>query len=242
MTRPVILLTRPEASSRRMAALWAARLGDRVGFCISPLMEIRLDPRLPDLSGIRTLIFTSTNGVAAYVAAKGPDNLPCYTVGDATACAARKAGLRAISAGGNADALIQRILQDGAPGPMLHLRGAYARGGIAERLSAQGCAVSQAVVYTQNALPLTAEAQTVLEGETPVIIPLFSPRSAALLGSGPFAAPVHVIAISEAVANSLRFAVEHCVVAAHPDFESMTLAIEALLNSAPWRSSQPGQE
>ena len=88
MTRPVILLTRPEPSSRRMAAILTARFGDRVDLCLSPLMNIVLDARLPDLDGIRTLIFTSANGVAAYLAAQGPKTLPCYTVGDATAHAA----------------------------------------------------------------------------------------------------------------------------------------------------------
>ena len=237
MTRPVILLTRPEASSRRMASLLAAKFGDRVGFCISPLMEIVLDPRLPDLDGIRTLIFTSANGVAAYVAANGPRTLPCYTVGDATAHAAQDAGLRAISAGGDAEALIDRITADGATGPMLHLRGAHARGDIAERLSAQGCPVSQAIVYSQNARPLTEEALALLHGTDPVILPLFSPRSAALMGDGPVSAPLYVIAMSRNVADALRFEVEHCTVAAHPDFEAVTEAIGALLESTPWQGA-----
>ncbi|MDX1819441.1 MAG: uroporphyrinogen-III synthase [Paracoccaceae bacterium] len=234
MTRPVILLTRPEASSRRMAALLAARFGERVGFCISPVMEIVPDPRLPALDGIRTLIFTSANGVAAYVSALGPKTLPCYTVGDATARAAQEAGLKAISAGGDAEALIKRIIHDGALGPMLHLRGAHARGDIAERLSAQGCPASQAIVYSQSACPLTEEALALLQGQGPVILPLFSPRSAALMGDGPVEAPVYVVAMSQNVVDALRFEVEHCVVAAHPDFEAVTEAIGALLESSPW--------
>ena len=235
MTRPVILLTRPEASSRRMAAILAARFGDSVGFCISPAMDIVLDPRLPDLDGIRTLVFTSANGVAAYVGAHGPRTLPCYTVGDATAHAAEEAGLRATSAGGDAEALIARIIEDGAQGPMLHLRGAHSRGDIAERLSALGCPVSQAIVYTQHAQPLTAQARALLQSDTPVILPLFSPRSATLLGTGPVAAPIYAVAMSRNVADSIGFQVEHCVVAHHPDFENMTEAIAGLLASAPWR-------
>lgn len=237
MTRPVILLTRPEASSRRMAALLAARFGDKVDFCISPLMDIALDPRLPDLDGIRTLIFTSVNGVAAYVGAHGPKALPCYTVGDATAHAAHEAGLRVTSAGGDAEALIARIIVDGAPGPMLHLRGAHARGEIAERLSAAGCPVSQAIVYSQNARPLSDAASVLLQGSRPVILPLFSPRSASLLGHGPVVAPVYVIAMSRNVANSVRFEVEDCIVADHPDFETVTEAISTLLESAPWQGA-----
>jgi len=235
MTRPVILLTRPEASSRRMAAILFARFGDRTGVCISPLMEIRLDPRLPSLDGIKTLIFTSANGVAAYVAAKGPVSMTCYTVGDATAQAARDAGLRAISAGGDAEALIDRILEDDVPGPMLHLRGAHARGEIAERLSALGCPVSQAIVYTQNAIPLSEEAKDLLQGDAPVILPVFSPRSATLLGNGPVRAMIYVVAMSDAVATSLHLKVESCVVAAKPDFESVTAEINLLLETTPWR-------
>jgi uroporphyrinogen-III synthase len=235
MTRPVILLTRPEPSSRRMAAILTARFGDRVDLCLSPLMNIVLDARLPDLDGIRTLIFTSANGVSAYLAAQGPKTLPCYTVGDATAHAAQEAGLRATSAGGDAEALIARIIADAAPGPMLHLRGVHARGDIAERLSALGCPVSQAVVYQQLAQPLTDQAASVLQGDRPVILPLFSPRSATLLANATITAPVYVVAMSRNIADCVRFPVEHSVIAPHPDFENVTEAIDGLLVSAPWR-------
>lgn len=218
-----------------MAAILAARFGERAGICISPLMEIRLDPRLPDLDGIRHLVFTSANAVAAYVAAKGPKDLPCYTVGDATARAAEEAGLRAISAGGDAEALIRRILADGARGPMLHLRGAHARGDVADRLSAQGCPVSEAIVYAQHARPLTDEARALLGGSAPVILPVFSPRSAILLGDTPVAAPVYLVAMSQAVAESLHFEVEQCFIAPHPDFETVAGLIAALLETEPWR-------
>ena len=235
MTRPVILLTRPEPSSRRMAAILSARFGDGIDLCLSPLMDIVLDARLPDLDGIRTLIFTSANGVAAYVAAQGPKTLPCYTVGDATAHAAQEAGLRATSAGGDAEALIARIIADKAPGPMLHLHGAHTRGDIAQRLSALGFPVSQAIVYQQNAQPLSDQATSLLQGTRPVILPLFSPRSATFLANATIIAPVYVVAISRNVADCLRFPVEHNVIAPHPDVEHMTDAIEGLLLSAPWR-------
>lgn len=219
--------------------LLSAAFGDRLEICISPLMEIILDPRLPSLEGIKTLIFTSANGVAAYVAANGPKALPCYTVGDATARAATAAGLHAISAGGDADALIDRIKQDNAPAPLLHVRGAHARGDISERLGAAGFPVSQAIVYHQNALTLTEEAKSLLDGYRPVILPLFSPRSAALLGSAPVSAKVYAVAMSEATADSLRFDVEDMRVAAHPDFESMASVIADLLQSAPWDKEKP---
>lgn len=237
MARPVILLTRPEASSYKMARIWSDRFGDDVSFCISPLMRISFAPKLPDLEAIKTLIFTSVNGVAGYINAGGPRNLPCYTVGDVTARAAQDAGLQAISAGGDAESLIRLILADGAQGPMLHLRGAHARGDIAERLSMQGCPVAQTIIYTQHDIPLNAEAKALLDGTAPVLMPVFSPRSAALLGSGPMRAPTYVIAMSGTVAKSVRFKYEHCTVAAHPDFESVTMALAALLDAKPWETN-----
>lgn len=239
MTRPVILLTRPEASSHRMAKLLSVAFGDRLDICISPLMEIVLDPRLPSLDGIRTLIFTSANGVAAYAAANGPKSLPCYTVGDATARAAAAAGLRATSAGGDADALVERIKQDKPPAPMLHVRGAHARGDIPERLGECGFPVAQAIVYHQNALNLTEEAKSLLDGDRPVILPLFSPRSAALMGSAPVSARVYAVAMSDATAASLRFDVEQMHVAGHPDFESMAKVVADLLDTTPWDKQMP---
>lgn len=237
MARPVILLTRPETSSHKMARIWSDRFGDEVSFCISPLMRISFEPKLPDLEAIKTLIFTSVNGVAGYVNAGGPRNLPCYTVGDVTARAAQDAGLQAISAGGDAESLIRLILADEAQGPMLHLRGAHARGDIAERLSMQGCPVAQTIIYTQHDIPLNAEAKELLDGTAPVLLPVFSPRSALLLGSGPMQAPTYVIAMSGTVAGSVRFKYEHCTIAAHPDFESVTMALAALLDAKPWETN-----
>lgn len=218
-----------------MAAILGATFADRIEICISPLMEIVLDPRLPSLDGIKTLIFTSAHGVAAYLAAKGPTDLPCYTVGDATAHAAHEAGLPAISAGGDAEALIARIITDGATGPMLHLRGAHAAGEVAERLSALGCPVSQAIVYTQNACPLSPQAMAVLQGQRPVILPLFSPRSARLIGEGPFAAPVYAVAMSQNVADALTLPVADCRIADHPDFGSVMTEIGGFLRRMPWQ-------
>lgn len=242
MIKPVILLTRPEESSRSLIAVLAPILGDRVSWCVSPLMDIVLDPQLPDLSGIKTLVFTSRHGVDAYVAAGGPRDLRCYTVGDATARTARAAGLHAISASGDADALVARILADSDDGPMLHLRGEHARGDIAHRLRQAGRIAAEQVVYAQRPRPLNAGAQTALVGEIPVILPLFSPRSAALLGAGPVAAPVYVIAMSDAIMRALQVNIAGCRVTAQPDNASMTAALVEMVDSAPWSGMKGHQD
>ncbi len=242
MIKPVILLTRPEVSSRNMITALAPSLGDRVTWCVSPLMDIELRPQLPDLSGIRTLIFTSRNAIDAYVAAGGPRGLPCYTVGDATARIAHEAGLPAISAAGDADALVARILADHDHGRMLHLRGEHARGDVAARLRESGRAASEEVVYAQRPRPLTAEAQAVLAGDTPVILPLFSPRSAALLGGGPIAAPVYVVGMSKAIIQELQLECVYCHVTERPDNVSMSAALVEIVDAAPWSGKKGRQD
>ena len=135
--------------------------------------------------------------------------------------------------------MLARIKQDNPAVPMLHVRGAHARGDIAERLGALGFPVAQAIVYHQNALTLTEEAKSLLDGDSPVILPLFSPRSAALMGSAPVSARVYAVAMSEATANALRFDVEQMHIASHPDFESMAKAVADLLDTAPWDKEIP---
>ena len=226
-TCPTILLTRPAPASRR----FAQRLQDAgvaVPIVTSPLM--RIDPLTVSLpEGLRGVLFTSKNGVAAV---EGRD-LPAWCVGDATAEAAAQAGWRAVSAGGDAEALYRRLLADAPKGPLLHLRGEHARGDLAQRLSAAGVETSETVVYRQVTEPLGPEAWQVLSGDSPVLVPLFSPRSAeTFLAEGPFRAPVEGIAISAAVADILAKAgVARIDVAAEPTADAMFRAILARLGA-----------
>lgn len=92
MDRPVLLMTRPRAASERFLAELA---GDGIsGFTtiISPLFDIQPAEQLPDLSGIKGLIFTSAHGVTSYCDLGGSPALPCFAVGPATAETARKHG------------------------------------------------------------------------------------------------------------------------------------------------------
>ena len=199
---PVLLMTRPRAQAERFVAL-LQDLCARFQVIYSPLIDIRFAGALPDLSGIATLVFTSANGVAAWQAAGGGRDLPCYTVGARTADAARAAGLQAISADGDAEALLALILTDPDAAPLLHIRGTHSRGNLAQRLSAQGLPCREAVLYDQPEIPLTAEAAKFLHGPHPVVAPVFSPRSARLLAQNAVKAPLLVAGISQAVSKAL---------------------------------------
>ncbi|MYM55318.1 uroporphyrinogen-III synthase [Thalassovita mangrovi] len=225
-----LLLTRPLASSQRFAAQLRERLGD-VQVVISPLMRIEPVGTAPDLVGAGTLIFTSQNALAAVPDGQGR---PCYTVGDATAAAAQAAGFDPIAVEPDAEALFQRIMADRPAGPLLHLRGHHARGRLAERLTGAGIATDEKVVYEQRETALSDEAETLLSGEEPVIVPLFSPRSAKIFVSQYAGdAPLFIAAMSDAVADALGgLPVQQVARAAAPDAAAMIDTIEGLMDAA----------
>lgn len=204
---------------------------------ISPIMRLRfLEPDWPE-GEFRVLILTSETGVEAALRLREagrplPEAALC--VGDHTAAVARAAGFAAESAQGDAEALIAKVLAAEETGPFLHLRGREARGDIAPRLAAKGRKAEAVVVYEQVAEPLTDEAVLLLGGGGPVIVPVFSPRSAVLLAEqGPFAARLWVVAISRAAAEAAaRLGAERIVTADRPDGAAMLDAIARIISEA----------
>lgn len=206
--RPIVLITRPPPGGERFAAALRARLGARLGAAVemvlSPILRIEPCGALPDLGDVACLLFTSQHGVARYAALGGRRDLPGYAVGEATATAAEEAGLSLVACEGDAASMLARIAADGATGPFLHLRGEHAAADLAADLQRRGHEARQTVLYRQVAEPLSDAARSVLDGTVPVLLPLFSPRSAALL----FAAcrptaPLRIVAMSQAVADQV---------------------------------------
>lgn len=178
-TLPVLLLTRPDAAARAFAETLQAEGAGGFAPLISPLIGIEVAGPPPDLAQCRGVIFTSANAVAAFVALGGQAQGACFTVGAATAQAAAEAGFTPHSADGDAEALIALITGVQPPGPLMHLRGRHSRGDIAKTLISAGIETHDAVLYEQPVLDLTPEARVVLTQRAPIIVPLFSPRTAA---------------------------------------------------------------
>ncbi|MDJ0627853.1 MAG: uroporphyrinogen-III synthase [Rhodobacter sp.] len=201
---PALLLTRPRAQAERFAADCRAVLGDAVRIVVSPVLSIV--PRVveADLEGLAGVVLTSENGVGALAGLVLPKGSVAYCVGDRTAAAAEAAGVPAISAGGAVPDLV-RLIRDAPPrGPLLYLRGTEVRGDLAGALAGAGVELRSAVAYEQVPCALTAEARALLDGTAPVVAPLFSPRSAALLGEAArgAAAPLRLAVLSPAVADA----------------------------------------
>ena len=179
MTAPLCLLTRPLAQS----VAFAAELPG-VDCLIAPILRIEALPfDAAQLAAAPGLIFTSANAVPFAGPGQGR---PALVVGPQTATAARAAGFAVEE--GPGDALGMLPLLEGRSG-WLHLHGRHR----ARALPTLGIAV-----YDQVALPLPDAARAALAGTRPLILPLFSPRSAELLSDATAAAqaPIATVAIS----------------------------------------------
>lgn len=235
---PTVLLTRPEAQSQRFAADLLNQLGP-LRIVISPLMVPEFGSC--DLTGrsYTGIILTSETAAdsARRILASG-QTLPrqAFCVGDRTAKAAQAAGFDAISANGDAAALIGLIQSIAPVGPLLHLRGADTRGEVAETLTKGGIVTESVATYAQLAQPLSEQALQALTEKTPLILPLFSPRSASLMATAlPMSvhAPLWVAAISPATSDAARgLAPAKSLMASHPDGKAMLHTVAELISMA----------
>ncbi|MDF3607685.1 hypothetical protein PE067_16995 [Paracoccus sp. DMF-8] len=118
---------------------------------------------------------------------------PAICVGPRTAAVAGAAGFRATAGPGDAERLMP-LVQDLGPG-WLHLHGVHR----ARELPLPGVAV-----YDQQARALNDAALAALAGDQPVIVPLFSPRSAAIVADGArhARAPLWLVPISAAAGRA----------------------------------------
>ena len=229
-----VLLTRPEAQSRAFAAALKARFGDRLWPVITPLMApVFLTPALPP-GPFAAVIFTSATGVEAATGLDLP--LRAFCVGAQTAARARKAGFQAVSADGDAASLVAAILADPPPGRMLHLRGEDVRGDVVKLLVSAGLDTVSAVVYRQDQQPLTNEARAILAAAGPVIVPVFSPRTGAILLQAlpeDMRATLRLAAMSQAVAEAVEGVAGTVAIARRPDADAMLDAVAELVEMRP---------
>ena len=144
MPGPTLLITRPEDDARLFA-----EEAEAIGF--APVFEplLRIEPlqaqSLPDLAP-QAVLFTSANGVRAFINAYGQLGCPAYAVGDATARAARDVGFAPVqSAGGDAEALaalVQAELEPSA-GLLIHATGQSVAGNLQGVLNDAGFSVER---------------------------------------------------------------------------------------------------
>jgi len=178
----------------------------------APLLEVRtLENARADLKGVGAFAFTSRNGVAAFAALTRRRNLPVYTVGEATAQAARAAGFGAVaSADGALAELVALIALHPPKGTLLWPGALEPAGDLAAALAPHGVVCVHLPVYetVESAIVPPAGVEGVL---------VHSPRAARVLANrvGP-----------EAVAGWRLFAISHHAAQplAHLPFRSVEIA------------------
>lgn len=241
---PRILITRPAPGAAEFAEALQSAHGGTLDVILSPVLRIVPTGDVPALVDVAALAFTSRNGVRAFAERSAVRGIPCFTVGDATARAAQEAGFETRSARGDMDDLVALLAAEPPGGPVLHLRGAHVTGDLVAKLATHGIAAQQAVIYDQRAEGLSDAAQAALTGTTPVILPLFSARSARLVFDHVRpTCPLIPVAISDAVADALPEALTRMVLIAEaPDAEAMLAATGQALEIAKRVESAKGAQ
>lgn len=221
---PVLLLTRPAEGAERVRRAVELRLGHSVAHVTSPLLKITDLPfSVPD--GAIPLL-TSEQGArrAGDVGLTGP----AFCVGERTAAMARARGMKPLTGPGDANGLFRLIVDRAPKAPLIHIHGRHVTGDLSDWLRQAGFTASEAVAYNQQAQPLNAAAREALAGEAPLVVPLFSTRTATLFaGAIPEAsrAPLRLVAISAAAAAPLEPLGRPVSIAAAPDLPAMVGSI-----------------
>lgn len=229
---PRLLITRPQTAAQRFVEALGPWPGEII---ISPLLEIVPVATPPPTPPPNALIFTSKNAVTCY---QGPLSLPAYCIGSATTAAARARGLSAERVGADAAELISGLPAYQPNQPLVHVRGMHVAQPVAASLTEAGLRCAEWIVYDQVARPLSPGARQALfagstDADTSLIIPLFSPRSAELLGASltkVTASPAwRFVAISPNVADRIANLVPNTPIltAERPDAEAMVAAVHA---------------
>ncbi len=207
-----ILVTRPAEDAATLAEQ-LRKLG--IEPVIAPLFTVQQNADAEvDISGIQAIHFTSANGVRAFARAIKDRAQPVFSVGAATAEAARKAGFTRIeSAGGNVDDLARLIIArlDPGDGPVFQASGSNVAGDLKGALEGAGFTLRREVLYrAEVASQLPPEAAQAMSVRTLDGVLLFSPRTGAAfvrlaLAAGHEAAlaGMYAYCLSQAVGNEI---------------------------------------
>lgn len=232
--RSTILLIRPYEQSIVFAAEFLAETGSDVVIIPSPVLTVEPVLPLPDPEGAFALVFTSANAVRIFAQGGKGRGLRAYCVGASTANAARGAGYRAVSAGGDVSDLLDMLAasHDQSDGPYLYLHGEKVAADLAGLLKERGIPVRAQTIYRQVEQPLSDKARQALAGRD-VIVPLFSANSAEIFARQVRPLPKHrvqFVCMSRAVAGALTGFDENDIhIAAHPSRDGMIKAIAELV-------------
>ncbi len=178
---PLVLNTRPETDSADLVAALDAR-GYR--HLSAPMLHISFPARQNplDIRHYQGLIFTSANGVRAFIGLSNERTLPAFCVGDATACMCQEAGFNSVhSANGDIHDLATLIRQKvmASDGPLFHPAARKTAGDLGAMLRDDGYEIDRQTVYEAIASDeLPEDVLTAIRRHHIDAVLFFSPRTA----------------------------------------------------------------
>ncbi|MEM8617944.1 MAG: uroporphyrinogen-III synthase [Pseudomonadota bacterium] len=149
----------------------------------APALVLREDlaQGLPDLSG-KDLVFTSANGVRAFISRSSLRSVRAWCVGPATADAAREAGFTSVEqSSGNARDLANYIMdrRSTGEGGLVHIANGAAKGDLQAILNEAGYSVEFCPLYHMDEAPsLPPVAIKTLQAQLPCIVMVHSAKGA----------------------------------------------------------------
>ena len=235
--RPTILLTRPQAASDRFATEARAALGADWPVLIAPLMRTIWQGALPEMLNLSDVIFTSETALRGFCRLSARRDMRAWCVGARTATAAERAGFAVCQGPGDAQGLAALIAKTCAAKRLFWPHGTDVARNMDDLLVPAGIETVSAVIYNQQPVPLTAAALTLLSGHMPVLLPLFSPRSARLLlqafSAHTIRAPLYLASLGPDVdAATAALMVRQRRVAAQPNAKSLLVTLAHLAEIA----------
>ena len=226
----ILLLTRPLDGNERFCLkikhlLYSCEILD------NPIQRIDFLPSLSKVNKNSVLIFTSANGLRA---AKKHNliNKKCFVVGANTKKIAVSFGYDVLGFSKDQENLLKLIKSKKPTESMVHIRGKHTVGNLCDALKRNQFSCLDIIGYNQEPLKIKKQNLQKIHSGRPVILPIFSSRSAELLQSNLDLTGFNVIAISEAVAKIVTgVELGELVISKKPDLNSMQEATLAILLS-----------
>ena len=224
----ILLLTRPLDGNERFCLkikhlLYSCEILD------NPIQKIDFLPSLSKVNKNSVLIFTSANGLRA---AKKHNliNKKCFVVGSNTKKIAASFGYDVLGFSKDQENLLNLIKSKKPTESMVHIRGKHTVGNLCDALKRNQFSCLDIIGYNQEPLKIKKQNLQKIHSGRPVILPIFSSRSAELLQSNLDLTGFNVIAISEAVAKIVTgVELGELVISKKPDLNSMQEATLAIL-------------
>lgn len=236
-----LILTRPAASNLAFREAMSPRLLSKFAVIESPLVRIVPVPQDEVADDTAVAIFSSSNGVR--FAPRGNGRM-AYCVGQKTTEVARAAGWAAQYAGPTAEVLLNTVKSLPLTAPVTHFSGVHMRVDIAGKLVEAGHDVRRVALYEQQQLPMSSEAREAISSQNPVIVLLFSPRTAAhFAAEAPQNPSLQALCLSAAVAAEIeKNQFFNTVIANEPTAAAMMTELEKIPVDMAWVERPDRQE